>query len=234
MNFIIAACILFVAGITNINANAPTSEVINKKHNHATPIILQGLAQTCSNVGTVVAAENKKEKQQGVLNVLGTLFSVAAQLSAQNNNQQTQVQQQQQPQLQQVGQTGAATQQQVDPNFAKKMCQVTCDLLNELEAETFYKSTSELPTTLAWIKSMETQEEKEDVVTLLLSSAGHAKQYLQDLFTAASTYLYNKFGQVALAMQAFVGYQQTQQAPQAPVVEKQAATDNTTKDIQQK
>lgn len=49
-----------------------------EKQNIAT--VFAGLAGSCAHVSEIVAAQSDREKKQGILNLIGTIFSVAAQL----------------------------------------------------------------------------------------------------------------------------------------------------------
>lgn len=53
----------------------------SKKGTQNAATVLLGIAQACGQVGDIVAAESDHEKKQGILSLLGTVFSVAAQLT---------------------------------------------------------------------------------------------------------------------------------------------------------
>jgi len=50
-------------------------------------LFFAGLAQACGDVGQIVSAKNKKEKQQGMLSLFGTCFQVASELSDKQKQQ---------------------------------------------------------------------------------------------------------------------------------------------------
>ncbi|MFA6262880.1 MAG: hypothetical protein WCW33_04935 [Candidatus Babeliales bacterium] len=56
-------------------------EQLTRKKNASLAIILQGLAQSCSQVSDILTANDPQIKQQGVLNVIGTVLVTVAQLT---------------------------------------------------------------------------------------------------------------------------------------------------------
>ncbi len=163
-------------------------ELTRKKNNNAS-LVLQGLAQSCTHLGTVIAADNKKEKQQGLLNILGTVLGTAAGLSAHNNAQQVV---QQQPVAVQQGEQpltpAQPVQQQKNNQLATKLVDITTALLNEVDNE-FEFGTRALPSMLSLIKEMRTQEEKEHLIASLLTSPAATRQFMDELFVTIMGYV---------------------------------------------
>lgn len=184
--------------VTISNDTPPENQVQTRKKHTAVPILLQGLAQSCNNLGTVVVANNQKEKQQGILNILGTVFNTAAQLSTPQNNQTTQIiVVAPQPNTQQPSNN---VQPQPTPEpLPTKLAYLTDLLITELKA-TPLKDQSQLPPTLALINGLDSTEKKLSAINLLLSSQQTAQQYLSELFTLVGTYINEHIPELMLAI----------------------------------
>ena len=197
--------------ITKHNA-APVTKApapLTRKKHHSS-VIFQGLAQSCQQLGTVVAANNKKEKQQGVINLLGTMFNVAAQLAAPTTPQ---------PNTQTA--TDQATQQTQQPQstqVAPALTKLTKALLEEFET-LLVKSDITLLPILATFKSLKTTEEQEAFIQGVLSLPTGAKDYLNELFTALQAYFQINVSEILdyVKESLFTALDQTDAQPTQPV-----------------
>ena len=68
--------------IETFDASQTSSEdaIRGKKEKQNMVTIFAGLAGSCAHVSEIVAAQTDREKKQGILNLMGTIFTVAAQL----------------------------------------------------------------------------------------------------------------------------------------------------------
>jgi len=164
-----------------------------RKSNNAA-VILQGIAQSCTQLGTVVAAENDKAKQQGILNIMGTVFNVAAQLAYHQPKESVQVAQS----AQQAQAT--AVSQQTKAILAGQLAQITHVLLKELDKPQC-KSVKNLSPLLTFLKDVPTQQEQELLISVVLSINSVALPYIQQLFQALQAYVDNNFSGLITEMQ---------------------------------
>jgi hypothetical protein len=74
---IVIFCLIVVPAV----ATNQDSEQLTRKKNASLAIILHGLAQSCSQVSDILTANDQQAKQQGVLNVIGTVLATVAQLT---------------------------------------------------------------------------------------------------------------------------------------------------------
>jgi hypothetical protein len=195
--FIIGSGLTISMGSDGITITAPPADeiedadVLTRKKNNNAAMVLQGLAQSCAHLGTVVAANNQKEKQQGILNILGTILGTAAQLSA--HNQGTDQQQPVTVQIVQPVTTPQPIQQQEQQSqtnqLTTKVIDITVALLDEVERDDA-QCLRALPTMLSLVKTMRTYEEKERLISALLTSPEATRQFMDELFTAIIGYVH--------------------------------------------
>lgn len=69
------------AGTFDLEENTTEATMRGKKDKQNIATIFAGLAGSCAHVGEIIAAQTDREKKQGILNLLGTIFTVAAQLT---------------------------------------------------------------------------------------------------------------------------------------------------------
>ena len=162
---------IFISKIAWSNPSTQTNPT--RKKNTAT-IIFQGLAQSCVHAGQIVVAEEQKEKQQGVLNVLGTFFNVASQLAA--------------PTKSETESISMEEQQETIQKATKQLTQLTRTLLDALKQES-QKSIVPLPPTLNFINALPSLALQEEQIANILSSSPHSRNYLEELFSTLQSYL---------------------------------------------
>jgi hypothetical protein len=67
-----------------------TQEVSPELRGFSVSKLLNGIANTCNQLGNAVTAETKQEKKQAALGILGSLFSIASDMTAQEETKRTQ------------------------------------------------------------------------------------------------------------------------------------------------
>lgn len=154
-----------------------------KKQTAAT--LFGGLAQASAQLTQVLTTENKKEKQQAILNLINTAFNTAAQLAATTQNQLTQQASDSSVNTQQQPQQGTETNQQL----ATKLTDLSNILIHEIETPGTKEAQTQLPITLELLKNIQTDAERNLLISSYLSSPNTAKQFIDELFGTIQTYI---------------------------------------------
>lgn len=227
-----------------MDANQP----LTRKHKNTVTVLLNGLAQSCVFLGNIFSANNTQEKQQGMLNVAGTVLAVAAQLAERHEkiatHQATLATEQQAtstPALEQQAvlaeeqQLAPATKMHIDTSqedveLVLRLAALTICLITEAENHQL-KDPVQLPPMLSLIRSMPTQAERHELIKIMLSSSSHAIQYLTELFTTLHHYVQAKGSQFAELIRDQIAYYLYNKPAATSAPENQAAdTDATTTD----
>jgi hypothetical protein len=79
---IIIVCLTFASVVATVSEPEPLTR---KKHANLS-IILNGLAQTCAQVGQLLTEDNQEAKQLGILTVISTALATVAQLTEHHTN----------------------------------------------------------------------------------------------------------------------------------------------------
>jgi hypothetical protein len=171
-------CSLYISPETTFIVKSQSNDLQTRKKHFGVSNLLNGLAQTCNQTGQLIVAEDKKQKQQAALNILGTALSTAANVITPPQGQP----QQNQPQPEQQ-----TAQQPDNSQLATKLAVLAEALLHEHETEPV-KGIEQLPLTMSLIKSLKNMAQKEAFIEQLLSSPTTAKQFIKDLFDMLELY----------------------------------------------
>jgi len=158
-------CLTFVVHSPNTNTRATAP---SKKNNQNTTILLQALAQSCNQLGQVINAPTQTERQQGILNLIGTVLATAAELSNKNNK------------------NDQKSTKEMEAQLPGKLTRITDLLLSEY---TRMPIKEPLPATLTLLNSIPDQAQREALVSIFLTNPNTRNQYLDDLFNILTTYV---------------------------------------------
>lgn len=143
--------------------------------------IFKGLAQICISLGQLFASQKNKNKKENIIELLGTIFTVAADITGPSHSQQSSVSQPLQ-QLQ-TPPMSMLTQEQKD-ELTTKIIQTT-DALFELLDCCNIKKLRSLPKLLASVKSHKNQADRHTAIKTLLTAKEKNKtqKFIQELFS---------------------------------------------------
>jgi hypothetical protein len=140
--------------------------------------LFSGLAQASAQLGQVLTTNNKKEKQQGILNLISTAFSTAAQMvgpeqNQQNNNQEVPLNNQ-------------------NTHAIAQLVELSNLLINEIQKPTTKGPLLQLPRTLELIKNQTSNDDKNAIVEAYLLFPETAELFISDLINTLQTYIQNE------------------------------------------
>lgn len=185
-------------------------------------ILLYGLAESCAHIGNIFCSSNTESKKQGMLNVAGTVLNVAAQLAEHRPKPASQPQAQQEaatPELEPA--TEVATIQDLDKDeLTTRLADLSSYLIIETENPEL-NQVIQLPENLAIVRSIPTQEKRQEYIASMLASSAMAKQYLTELFTTLHLYAREKGSLFADLVRENVSYYLSTQAVAAQAAETQ-------------
>jgi hypothetical protein len=164
--------------ITPLRSAEPETELLTRKKHHSLSIVLLGLAQSCNQVSELLTAEDQAAKQQGLLNVIGTVLATAAQLSIPQNKASNSPM---------SPQTKLPLHDQT-PTDLTHLCSLLFEEIDQEEL-TALAQTSPILTELM---TAETSINREELTRTFMASPAKANQFIDELFALLTIYLTKK------------------------------------------
>jgi hypothetical protein len=163
----------FFYDTNNTSTNFTISQQSNEDRKVSAASLFSGIAQSCNHLSNVVSAENQQQQQAAACNLVGSVFNIAALLSAKEKpNQQTTVQ---------------STPEK--NNFIGKITSLTCDLLDILRNNAMRPLFMPESSILFQIDQLKTREDKQKVIKECLMSKDLVQPFLQELFNVLSKFI---------------------------------------------
>jgi hypothetical protein len=164
--------------IAPVRSEEPETELLTRKKNHSLSIVLLGLAQSCNQVSELLTAEDQAAKQQGLLNVIGTVLATAAQLSIPQNKKSN-------------SPTGNQTKQPLHDQTPADLTHLCALLFEEIDQEELAKLAQQSPL-LTELMATDTSLNREELTRTFMASPAKANQFIDELFALLTIYLTKK------------------------------------------
>lgn len=145
----------------------------NKDRKVSTSALFNGIAQSCAHLSNVIGADNQQQQQQAACNLVGSVFNIAALLSAKEkpNHQ-------------------AMTQSTPEKNdFIEKLTTLTCSLLDCVRNNPMRPLFISESSVLYQIDQLKSREDKQCVIRQCLRSKDLVQPFLQELFNVVSKFV---------------------------------------------
>ncbi len=164
--------------ITPLCASEPETDMLTRKKHHSLSIVLLGLAQSCNQVSELLTAEDQAAKQQGLLNVIGTVLATAAQLSVSHKPAHT-------------SNTSNQTKQPTNDQTPADLTHLCALLFEEMDQEELAKLAQQSPL-LTELMATNTSLNRDELTRTFMASPTKANQFIDELFALLNVYLAKK------------------------------------------
>lgn len=164
--------------ITPLRSAEPETELLTRKKHHSLSIVLLGLAQSCNQVSELLTAEDQAAKQQGLLNVIGTVLATAAQLSIPQNKASN-------------SPMGPQTKFPLHDQTPTDLTHLCSLLFEEIDQEELTALTQTSPI-LTELMTADTSINREELTRTFMASPTKANQFIDELFALLTIYLTKK------------------------------------------
>lgn len=134
--------------------------------------IFSGLAQSCTHLGQIVTAQNEEDKKQGMINLLGTVFSVAAEVSGPSSNSQN------------TSNKPTIIIQEHNDQLTTKIIELTQAVFRVLDLSV-YRSSQPLEPLLSFVKAQRNEADRRMAIQTLMAATSKSQEFLQELFSTA-------------------------------------------------